>query len=58
VGDRLDAGLSGEALRRALAGRRPGPGLLFHRLALAGAGGITSVSTESGQAQVVMRVLY
>jgi hypothetical protein len=30
VGDRLDAELSGEALRRALARRRPGPGLLFH----------------------------
>jgi putative transposase len=30
VGDRLDAELSDEALRRALARRRPGPGLLFH----------------------------
>jgi putative transposase len=30
VGDRLDAELSGEALRRALARRRPEPGLLFH----------------------------
>src|SRR2546428_12286039 len=29
VGDRLDAELSGEALRRALARRRPGPGLVF-----------------------------
>jgi hypothetical protein len=57
VGDRLNAGLSGEALRRALARRRPGPRLPFHRLALAGAGGITSVSTESGQPHVVMRVL-
>jgi transposase InsO family protein len=30
VGDRLDAELSGEALRRALARRRPPPGLIFH----------------------------
>lgn len=30
VGDRLDADLSGEALRRALARRQPRPGLLFH----------------------------
>ncbi len=30
VGDRLDAELSGEALRGALARRQPGPGLLFH----------------------------
>ena len=30
VGDRLDAELSGEALRRALASRRPPPGLVFH----------------------------
>src|SRR2546428_13872464 len=30
VGDRLDAELSGEALRRALARRRPGPGRRFH----------------------------
>jgi transposase InsO family protein len=30
VGDRLDADLSGEALRRALATRNPPPGLIFH----------------------------
>jgi transposase InsO family protein len=30
VGDRLDADLSGEALRRALARRNPPPGLIFH----------------------------
>jgi putative transposase len=30
VGDRLDADLSGEALRRALARRSPPPGLIFH----------------------------
>ena len=30
VGDQLDADLSGEALRRALARRQPPPGLLFH----------------------------
>jgi transposase InsO family protein len=30
LGDRLDAELSGEALRRALARRRPAPGLIFH----------------------------
>jgi transposase InsO family protein len=30
VGDRLDAELSGEALRRAIACRRPAPGLVFH----------------------------
>lgn len=30
LGDHLDAELSGEALRRALARRRPGPGLIFH----------------------------
>ncbi len=30
VDDRLDAELSGEALRRALAVRQPAPGLLFH----------------------------
>jgi len=30
VGDRLDADLSGEALRRAVARRRPPPGLIFH----------------------------
>lgn len=30
LGDRLDAELSGEALRRAIARRHPGPGLLFH----------------------------
>jgi putative transposase len=30
VGERLDAELSGEALRRALARRRPPPGLIFH----------------------------
>jgi putative transposase len=30
LGDHLDADLSGEALRRALARRRPGPGLIFH----------------------------
>jgi putative transposase len=30
LGDRLDAELSGEALRRALARRNPGPGLIFH----------------------------
>jgi putative transposase len=30
LGGHLDADLSGEALRRALARRRPGPGLIFH----------------------------
>jgi putative transposase len=30
LGDHLDAELSGEALRRAIARRQPGPGLLFH----------------------------
>ena len=30
LADHLDADLSGEALRRALARRRPGPGLIFH----------------------------
>ncbi len=30
LGDRLDADLSGEALRRAIARRQPEPGLLFH----------------------------
>ena len=30
LGDRLDAELSGEALRRALVARQPEPGLLFH----------------------------
>ncbi len=30
LGDRLDAELSGQALRQALARRRPGPGLIFH----------------------------
>ncbi len=30
LGDRLDAELSGEALRRAVARRQPGPGLVFH----------------------------
>ncbi len=30
VGDRLDAELSSEALRRAVARRHPGPGMLFH----------------------------
>ena len=30
VGDRIDADLSGEALRRALARRSPPPGLIFH----------------------------
>jgi transposase InsO family protein len=30
LGDRLDADLSGEALRRALARRNPPPGLIFH----------------------------
>ena len=30
LGDRLDAELSGEALRRALESRRPQPGLVFH----------------------------
>jgi putative transposase len=30
VGDRLDADLSSEALQRALARRRPAPGLMFH----------------------------
>ena len=30
LGDRLDAALSGEALRRALARRDPPPGLIFH----------------------------
>jgi putative transposase len=30
LGDRLDADLSGEALQRALARRRPGPGLICH----------------------------
>ena len=30
LGNRLDAELSGEALRRAVARRQPAPGLLFH----------------------------
>jgi transposase InsO family protein len=56
VGNRLDAELSAEALRRALARRRPGPGLLFHsdrgiefaantfRAQLAHAGAVQSMS--------------
>ena len=56
AGDRLDAGLSTEALQRALARRRPAPGLIFHsdrgvefaaerfRTPLAHAGGIQSMS--------------
>ena len=58
VGDRLDAELSGEALQRALARRRPGPGLLFHsdrgiefaaksfRAQLAHAGAVQSMSRK------------
>jgi putative transposase len=58
VGDRLDAELSGEALRRALAKRRPTPGLIFHsdrgsefaagsfRRLLADAGAVQSMSRK------------
>jgi len=58
LGDRLDAKLSGEALRRALARRRPPPGLVFHtdrgsefaaisfRNLLSGAGALQSMSRK------------
>jgi transposase InsO family protein len=58
VGDALDAELSGEALRRALAKRRPPPGLIFHsdrgsefaaasfRSQLAAAGAVQSMSRK------------
>jgi transposase InsO family protein len=58
VGDRLDAGLSTEALRRAFARRQPAPGLVFHsdrgvefaaqqfRAPLAAAGGLQSMSRK------------
>lgn len=58
LGDRLDAELSGEALRRALARRRPGRGLIFHtdrgsefaagsfRKLLVGAGALQSMSRK------------
>ena len=58
VGDRLDAELSREALRRALARRQPAPGLLFHsdrgsefaaqsfRRLLAEAGAVQSMSRK------------
>ena len=58
VGDRLDAALSSEALRRALARRSPAPGFVFHsdrgvefaaaqfRTPLAGAGGVQSMSRK------------
>ena len=58
VGDRLDADLSGQALRRALGHRRPGRGLIFHsdrgtefaaasfRKLLDAAGGLQSMSRK------------
>ena len=58
VGDRLDAGLSSEALHRALARRSPAPGLVFHsdrgvefaaerfRTPLARAGALQSMSRK------------
>ena len=58
LGDRLDADLSGEALRHALARRRPGRGLIFHsdrgsefaaanfRKLLADAGALQSMSRK------------
>ena len=58
LGDRLDAELSGEALRRALARRRPPAGLVFHtdrgsefaaisfRTLLSGAGALQSMSRK------------
>src|SRR3989475_3503116 len=61
VGDRLDAGLSTEALQRALARRRPAPGLIFHsdrgvefaaerfRTPLAHAGGMVRTSLASSE---------
>ena len=57
LSDRLDAELSGEALRRALARRDPGAGLIFHsdRGSEFAAGSFRKLLTEAGALQSMSR---
>lgn len=57
LGDRLDADLSAEALRRAVTARRPKPGLIFHsdRGSEFAAGSFRDVLTRAGAIQSMSR---